>query len=340
LPLAVDGSELRPDYSRTISGVYANVVSHFLGKKGNWAERLDVLGLCGERTKGKDEMPSWVPDFRVSTPEQPFVKRLPPLDNNSDVKRQAYSASGSSPDDAIPLLPDQFPIAILDNLLRISSAKVDEIADMTSISTERVDYGIEKSWAPTNGSARYFTGETMAEAFHRTIVADMKWENGKPVSRGYAMIWPEKDTGLLELKDVNQHNVSLKAACLGRRLGITKGGLIGLVPQDTRVGDQIHVLVGGQVLYVLRPPLITASHKTLELGKSSDKEQHDVSEDLETSEDMHHLQALQALMLESETPKEKCYRFVGECYMLGLMDGVMFNMIKPAGGRFSSIYIR
>jgi hypothetical protein len=211
---------------------------------------------------------------------------------------------------------------------------------MTSISTERVDYGIEKSWAPTNGSARYFTGETMAEAFHRTIVADMKWENGKPVSRSYAMIWPEKDTGLLELEDVNQHHVSLKAACLGRRLGITKGGLIGLVPQDTRVGDQVHVLVGGQVLYVLRPPLITASHKTLELGKSSDKEQHDVSEDLETSEDMHHLQALQALMLESETPKEKCYRFVGECYMLGLMDGVMLNMIKSVGGRFSSIYIR
>lgn len=145
---------------------------------------------------------------------------------------------------------------------------------------------------------------------------------------------------MLELEDINQHHVSLKTACLGRRLGITKGGLIGLVPQDTRVGDEVHVLVGGQVLYVLRPPLIMPSHGALELGKSFDKEQHDVSENLETSEDIQHLQTLQTLMLESETPKENCYSFVGECYMHGLMDGVMLNMIKSVGRRFSSIYIR
>lgn len=144
----------------------------------------------------------------------------------------------------------------------------------------------------------------------------------------------------MELEDVNQHHVSLKTACLGRRLGITKGGLIGLVPQDTRVGDEVHVLVGGQVLYILRPPVITPEHKALEIGKSADKEQVDVSENSGASEDMQHIKNLHTLMLESETSKERCYRFVGECYMHGLMDGVMLDIMRSVGGQFSSIYLR
>lgn len=39
----------------------------------------------------------------------------------------------------------------------------------------------------------------------------------------------------------------------GRSLATTAGKLIGLVPRLTQVDDEIFVLVGGQVLYVLRP---------------------------------------------------------------------------------------
>jgi hypothetical protein len=44
-----------------------------------------------------------------------------------------------------------------------------------------------------------------------------------------------------------------KMACNGRSLATTAGKLIGLVPRLTQVDDEIFVLVGGQVLYVLRP---------------------------------------------------------------------------------------
>ena len=45
----------------------------------------------------------------------------------------------------------------------------------------------------------------------------------------------------------------IEDACNGRSLATTAGKLIGLVPRLTQVDDEIFVLDGGQVLYVLRP---------------------------------------------------------------------------------------
>lgn len=45
----------------------------------------------------------------------------------------------------------------------------------------------------------------------------------------------------------------IEDACNGRSLATTAGKLIGLVPRLAQVDDEIFVLAGGQVLYVLRP---------------------------------------------------------------------------------------
>lgn len=46
---------------------------------------------------------------------------------------------------------------------------------------------------------------------------------------------------------------ALKCATFGRRFATTRGGYMGLVRKDVAVGDEVFVLLGGEVLYVLRP---------------------------------------------------------------------------------------
>lgn len=48
-------------------------------------------------------------------------------------------------------------------------------------------------------------------------------------------------------------STSYTAAMRMRKICFTERGFIGLVPEDAGVGDMIYVLLGGQVLYTLRP---------------------------------------------------------------------------------------
>jgi hypothetical protein len=49
---------------------------------------------------------------------------------------------------------------------------------------------------------------------------------------------------------------------------------------------------------------------------------------------------LRATMLFSELPKEQCYRYVGECYVHGLMDGEVLNIMKSTGMHFFHVAIK
>src|SRR5438046_3464159 len=105
---------------------------------------------------------------------------------------------------------------------------------------------------PQNSQNAPVTGESLCDAYLRTIVADLKYNIGTPISRGYKMAWA----------DISQYSNSkiahedpfwsLMDACFSRRCATTKGGLIGLVPGIAQSGDQVYILLGGQVLYMLR----------------------------------------------------------------------------------------
>ncbi|PMD47156.1 hypothetical protein L207DRAFT_506181 [Hyaloscypha variabilis F] len=67
-------------------------------------------------------------------------------------------------------------------------------------------------------------------------------------------------------------------SCLGRKLAITQGNCMGLVSKAARVGDEIFVLAGGQVLHTLRR-------------------------------------------------KGERYKYLGDCYLHGFMDGESLNRL-------------
>lgn len=98
------------------------------------------------------------------------------------------------------------------------------------------------------------------EAFNHTIVADIgrrDVENDCQFSRGFAIDWEfvEQDTNKMTAQERQRRSwmlVDTKMMTFGRRLFETTRGFIGLGPPAARIGDQVCLLLGGQVLYTLR----------------------------------------------------------------------------------------
>lgn len=102
------------------------------------------------------------------------------------------------------------------------------------------------------------------EAFDRTICADLagrKSEDGDWFfHRGNAIDWAlvrrDRNTQIMTAKEHTMQNSMMndvKRITFGRRLYETSRGFIGIGPAAAKIGDQVCVLLGGQVLYVLRP---------------------------------------------------------------------------------------
>ena len=252
LPFATDVQPgiLKPDYSKSIYEVYTSLVMWSVYTHRN----LDFLGLCSPTPDGQDpEFPSWLPDWRDRTEQVPFAKRL----RNSDgVFTKVYDASGSSlpfePQDGLTILP------ISNKRVFVRGFCLDYIRTCLEVSTHHVDTSVERSWAPDNGQSLYsFTGETMQEAYLRTIVADVSNTGARQGSRGFAMVWPKK-MGFEQRSEEEQEKhggymAALKNATVYRRFIITLGTMVGLAPHDTQRDDQVFIFLGGQVPYVLRP---------------------------------------------------------------------------------------
>lgn len=98
------------------------------------------------------------------------------------------------------------------------------------------------------------------------------------------------------------YTVALEAmllACTGRRLFVTANNFIGFSSKDIQVGDEVHVLSGIGVPFVLRQVLADRQVK----GENTEDEE-----------------LLQAMRLIDEDDL-KLYRMVGESYIHGFMQG-------------------
>src|SRR5204862_3887465 len=102
--------------------------------------------------------------------------------------------------------------------------------------------------------------ERMLTAYFRTVVADVVYKDGKPVGRTSHIQWPAElrsDDDLSAVTAISSFSSgrswSMMKSATGRRcFATTERGYIGLVPSYAEPGDEIWVLLGGQVLYVLR----------------------------------------------------------------------------------------
>ncbi|KAI1174402.1 heterokaryon incompatibility protein-domain-containing protein [Nemania sp. FL0916] len=256
---SVPRGTIRPDYTKPLSEVYIEVVRYLI-KSSSDGHCLDFLSHVIRSTPDWDRLelpdagiPTWVPDWRGPTVDILEFRRS----TYPQTERSLYNAcQGTQP---------QFEIC--GNQLHVAGLFVDTVTTTTAVATNTrlSDISIERSWLPDDGNAAYVAGGTMKEAYNHAMIADVAstdeklHSSGQPVyNRGHGMDWDLIDSSVSDLESGQAHRRmlllnGLKGTTIGRRMFTTEKGFVGLGPAATRVGDSICVLLGGQMMYALRP---------------------------------------------------------------------------------------
>lgn len=258
LGMAMDVYEddIVPDYTKPWPAVYSDIVRFYISKLDDHS--LDFLGEVWRSAPGTTfehhhdkKLSSWTPDWTFTASLHPFEKVL----NSDDYggSKNVYNAAGMSHGNCY----------IDGSHLCLQGLLFDRITRVSTICQWNLAAGgidTEQSWKPESAGKLYFTGETLMGAFNHTIVADVgrrNLESDWDLSRGFAMDWDliEQDRNKLTAEERQRQSwmlIDTKMMTFGRRLFETSRGFIGLGPAAAQIDDEISLLLGGQVWYVLR----------------------------------------------------------------------------------------
>jgi hypothetical protein len=256
LGLATEAStqDFRPDYSLDLPDVYLKVAEHCILHQGS----LECFGYW-ETSSRDQELPSWVPDWRIPGVRHPLAvfsrHRSDLVDAGLDAER-IYSASADQ-----TFQKNHRFLILQKRKLVIEGFRIGTVVTvglpflLDSVKCSSSD--VIRSWEPNNLEEIYGpTGETMFEAFSRTIVADVA-KKGRLRERGYRINWNVWRTLEDYLQPPSEPHLrtewgSLLFATVGRSCVWSDRGFLCLAPSETQPGDWICVLLGGHVIYVLR----------------------------------------------------------------------------------------
>jgi hypothetical protein len=185
---------IRPDYaSKTVLDVYSDVVRYHLAQPGH---DLDFLGyaLYQEETQAvetpqgvKSVLPSWVPNFSASLDIVPIPKILH-VPENLDRKGLMFYDKHGIPSNKEALIAAYRPLGdapsrsfIKDSTLCVSGVYIDILKDISSYTGPDPEanqaIGREKGEKgrkwAIDSKHKYFTGESFADAISRTLVLDL-----------------------------------------------------------------------------------------------------------------------------------------------------------------------
>ena len=292
-------AEIKPDYTKSVHEAYTEYALWYISRY----HCLDVLGECYPSLKD-DKGPSWVPDLRSRESRSWFPKVFEPGDPASSA---LYRASGNYVSEALV----HQPLDGRSRLLLLSGVKISHVGTVPSQVPHRSD-----SWAALQSRHRGdgdttcpLNGLPIRELFRRTVYRDIKYERHndrwKPV-RGNGMVLP------WDTDDSNSTPAEKFTKSIARQFAedhclfyTTPGadssqGLLGYGPNTTTLGDELWMLKGGKVLYILRSKSMKVSSTDLRTGET------------------------RALPVDVGVPT---YELVGEIFVLGLMDGEIFDML-------------
>ena len=288
----IQKGDIFPDYSQPCKAVYKNVVQWCINTEIDHS--LDFFGYiesAKDSQTGKDDMPSWVPDWRLETSRVPLRKYL---DNTRKQVEQPYNA-GKYRKANIFIVGDSLNVTgfVVDRIKAVQTlASARKLVSVQAILGELRDK-LKFAHNETLGNS-YLTGEPLEEALSRILVADVGYEDVEmlaKLSRNFCVNWDlintkDKDFVTPDDKWRKQRMVrDIRAAVNCRMLFITDRGYIGLCPSGCLVNDLVCVFNGGPVLYALR--------------KRNDDENYTQTSD---------------------------FAFIGECYVHGLMDGQAWEL--------------
>ncbi|OCK73463.1 hypothetical protein K432DRAFT_387383 [Lepidopterella palustris CBS 459.81] len=258
-----DQHRLKPfeiDYHLSSKQIYTALACRCIF--GTDPSTLDILGHCifppnipskyqhGD-TKCDLDLPTWVPNWIVSTYQTPFIKSLSRL--GAAMATAAYHADcqlwslESDADDPHP--------RVVDSRLIVQGLQVDEIANIYRTAHQYDYHPVANSWAPADRDETYPpTGESRYSAYRRVLIADIVHgdENSYRRSGDASLETIDTAANRMETDIDNYWNHRLEQTVMERSMAESASGLIGLVPGSAKEGDHIYALWGGKVLYVLR----------------------------------------------------------------------------------------
>lgn len=268
LGISIDrGKAPRPDYTKPPEEVFEEYAAYFIKDERS----LRILSLCTLDTRHR-EMPSWVPDWTVEAtagPSHPLTQWYNPnVHKFSACGGQPYVVQYSSDGNPLHVSSDMkvlhaegiqcLTISLLGDMLQ------DEHAKPGSVSAgmwQRLRTWL--SLVEQHVGDRYPTGESRSEATWRTIVANVSSAGHLAQSDVQGLgfdVWSRTSQGGQgqELRNPTAQQAMVQfigavpSATYKRCLFFTQEGYIGLAPKGARVGDQIYLLFGAEVPYVLR----------------------------------------------------------------------------------------
>jgi len=283
---------LRPDYSKSINEVYANVARHFI------TQTKSLNPICGQQAQGRlEDLPSWVPDFALDQNLAPSP--LVAVAGNKNIffasgrdKRSEYSlARRNRNNEEWHLLPVR---GLVIGTVSSISVLVGPVKDRPSDSPERrwhhtlaIASSLLETTQKTSNRLGEFSrglreyvkfldsedppelrGTTSDETFARdlcsigndnivsTFVQSLLCGRFSPQERlndnHVEGILASFNTRL-PLGYLDRFPTAFESGIRRRRLIVTEDGYIGAAPAETVVSDLVCVLFGCSVPVVLRP---------------------------------------------------------------------------------------
>jgi hypothetical protein len=315
--MAICRDPVEVDYGASVHDVYLNAAKA-LYERGAIHLLLHAAGIrdCLEPTSIASKLPSWVPDWTNA----PKYGRL--RDSGKWGKLKEFNAGGKvEPKVKIKrgrvLALRGLCIDVIDELGPVLFDATMPAGRWTSDEMFQLATKYEKFWKQlvnnpytTDPYPHSTQDQSLREAFRRTICTDKDWFRWiESPDEFYNLFpdWEEKIKSFLVefgepfpggreamyelLKSMDRVTEQVKSSCGGRQLFITKKGYVGLCPPYALREDIISITPGIHVPLVLRP-VNTANVKGSRKAKCATKR----------------------------------YKFVGECYMHGVMNGEALSL--------------
>ena len=306
---------IRPDYaSTTVLDVYTDVVRYYLAQPGH---DLDFLGYAlyqeeaqaVETPQGvKSILPSWIPNFSASLDIDPVPKILH-VPENLDRKGLVFYDKRGIPSNKEARIAAFRPLGdapsrsfIEDNTLCTSGVYIDTLKDV--VRNTGPDLEVIRAVAREKGRKwaidskhKYFTGESYADAINRTTVLDLVYND---LGR------PSERGGKLDTAFLRRPRAELSLVEYRYQMNMRTAQTNASKLRDLGLSQKSYLLMIPNTAVV--GDLIWA------------------------------LAGGQALyILRPMNPEINQYRFIGECYAHGLMDGEILRRLHLGEARMEDI---
>lgn len=262
--------DLRPCsvmYGKKMPALNRELSIHFLSK----STRNPFEALYGRSVSPKNlSSPSWQVSFARS-----WSRYYQEIEDQRSGLRGEYRASGARSAE-VTVLDAPFSTTLL-----VAGAKVDEVEHTSQVfqdydraamkafcvwCSSRIGYHERKAYAyPSDEEGRqtFLTrllkpsaGRTVEKAFQRAIIGNRCQNQGKQKTFRQAEV---QDLRSLEKWMFSEETVKdgllsqIKCTIYNRKFFTTKGGLVGFGPSDMIQGDEVWLIYGDQVPFILRP---------------------------------------------------------------------------------------